>query len=93
MRLIYTEDALADLTRLRAFIAEKNPEAARRIGAELANRIESIRTFPRMGWSVGKAPDPEVIRDFAFGKYVVRYAVHANSIAILRIWHHFEERS
>ena len=93
MRLVYTEEAVADLKRLRDFIAEKNPSAAAKVGAELVKRIEGIRTFPRMGWGVGKAPDPEIVRDFAFGKYVVRYAVHAKVIAILRIWHHLEHRS
>jgi len=93
MRLVYTDDAVADLKRLRNFIAEKNPNAAAKVGAELVERIDGLRAFPQMGWGVGKAPDPEIIRDFAFGKYVVRYAVHARSIAILRIWHHLEHRS
>ena len=93
MRLIYTEEAVADLKRLRDFIAEKNPSAAGKVAAELIKRIDGIRTFPQMGWGVGKAPDPEIVRDFAFGKYVVRYAVHAKAIAILRIWHHLEHRS
>lgn len=93
MRLIYTDVALEDLKRLRTFITEKNPAAAKKIGKDLAKRIDGIRTFPRMGWGVNNAPDPEVIRDFAFGKHVVRYAVHAEIIAILRIWHHLEDRS
>ena len=93
MRLIYTDVALQDLMRLRAFIAEKNPAAAEKIGKDLAKRIEGLRHFPKMGRGVKNAPDPEVIRDFAFGNYVVRYAVHAEIIAILRIWHHLEDRS
>ena len=93
MRLIYTDVAVEDLKRLRAFIAEKNPAAARKVGEDLAKRIEGLRAFPKMGWGVDKAPDPEVIRDFAFGKYVVRYAVHAEIIAVLRIWHHLAKRS
>ena len=30
------------------------------------------------------------IRDFIFGKYVVRYTVHGAALVILRIWHHYE---
>lgn len=26
-----------------------------------------------------------------FGNYVVRYSVHGDSLAVLRIWHHNEE--
>ena len=50
MRLIYTDVAVEDLKRLRAFIAEKNPAAARKIGEDLAKRIEGLRAFPKMGW-------------------------------------------
>lgn len=93
MRLIYTDEAVADLKRLRDFTAEKNPSAAARVGGELFKRIDNILTFPQMGCGVGKAPDPEIIRDFAFYRNVVRYAVHAQVIAILRIWHPLEHRS
>ncbi len=93
MKLIYAENAVVDLKRLRAFIAETNPKAAEKIGEELVTRIDALKIFPKMGWKVANAPDPEVIRDIAFGKYVVRYAVHAQVIAILRVWHHLEDRS
>jgi plasmid stabilization system protein ParE len=92
MKLIYTAEAIGDLQRLRAFIAEHDPKAAQRVGAELVTRIEAIAAFSRMGQRVERAPDPELIRDFAFGKYVVRYVVHAQVVAILRIWHHLEDR-
>ena len=58
MRLIYTKEALGDLKRLRAFIAEKNPSAARKTGEDLAKRIEGLRTFPKMGWEVDRAANP-----------------------------------
>jgi hypothetical protein len=46
-----------------------------------------------MGRAVGMAPDPESIRDMVFGSYIVRYAVTARSIAVLRVWHHFQQRN
>ena len=45
-----------------------------------------------MGRAVELAPDPKAIRDAVFGKYVIRYATHAETIVILRIWHHYEDR-
>ena len=93
MNLIYTETAILDLERLRAFIAEKDPAAAERVGAELVARVESLLIFPRMGTRVETAPDPEVVRDFTFGKYVVRYAVREGVVGVLRVWHHFEDKS
>ncbi|MGH8855201.1 MAG: type II toxin-antitoxin system RelE/ParE family toxin, partial [Telluria sp.] len=52
MRLVYSEEAVADLVRLRAFIAEKDPSAAARVAAELIARIENLRLFPTMGRAV-----------------------------------------
>jgi toxin ParE1/3/4 len=92
MKLLYSEEAIVDLVRLRAFIAEKDPTAAARIAIELIARIENICLFPEMGKGVSLAPDPKVVRDSVFGSYIVRYTIHAESIIILRIWHHYQNR-
>lgn len=92
MKLVYSEEAVADLVRLRAFIAEKDPSAAARVAAEIIARVENIRLFPEIGRSVALAPEPKVVRDAVFGKYIVRYAAHAEAVVILRIWHHYENR-
>lgn len=92
MKLVYSEQAVEDLVRLRAFIAEKDPHAAARVATELIARIENLRLFPTVGRTVELAPDPKVIRDAIFGKYVIRYTTHTETIVILRIWHHYENR-
>lgn len=92
MRLVYAEDAVADLVRLRAFVAEKDPSAAARVAEELISRIENLSRFPEMGRPVALAPDPEAVRDMVAGKYVVRYTARTDVIIILRLWHHHEDR-
>ncbi len=92
MKLVYSAEAVEDLKRLREFIAEKNPLAANKVAAELVSRIESLCAFPEMGRSVELSPTPDVIRDFVFGNYIVRYALHTHSVVVLRIWHHYEIR-
>lgn len=92
MRLVYSQDAISDLVRLRAFIAEKNPAATTQIGQGLLERLNSLRIFPLLGKPVALAPDPQSIRDAIFGKYLVRYSVHESALIVLRIWHHFEDR-
>lgn len=92
MKLVYSQDAVSDLIRLGEFIAEKDPGAAARISLELITRIDYICSFPSMGKAVTLAPEPLDIRDSIFGKYVVRYATQADSIIILRVWHHHENR-
>jgi len=93
MRLVYSQEAVADLVRLRAFIAEKDPAAAARVAAELVARIENLCRFPYLGVEVANAPQPAQVRDMVFGNYVVRYSIHAEALAVLRVWHHYESRA
>lgn len=93
MKLVYATAAVADLTRLRAFIAEHDPAAAARIAANLLARIEQLRHFPDIGRAVPEAPTLGSVRDFVFGPYIVRYSARADTVVVLRIWHHFENRS
>lgn len=90
MKLVYTDEAIEDLQRLREFIAAHNPSAAGRIATELVSKIELLPDFPRIGTPVEMAPVPDSIRDMVFGKYVVRYSVHLSTIIILRVWHELE---
>jgi plasmid stabilization system protein ParE len=92
LKLVYSAQAVADLVRLRTFIAEIDPSAAARVAAELISRIENIRRFPEIGRDLALAPEPHAVREVIFGKYIARYSVHAAAIVILRIWHHYENR-
>jgi plasmid stabilization system protein ParE len=92
VKLVYSEDAVTDLSRLRVFIAEKDPEAASRVASELLARIENLCQFPYIGLEVPQAPEPGALRDMMFGNYIVRYAAQQQTLIILRIWHHFENR-
>lgn len=90
MKLVYTDVAIEDLKRLRAFIAVHNPYAANRIATEQVSKIKLFPDFPQLGTPVLNAPDPDSVRDMVFGKYVVRYSVHASTLIILRVWHSHE---
>lgn len=90
MKLVYTDEAITDLKRLREFIAVHNPAAAARVAEEMVSKIEMLPDFPKLGVSVELAPVPEKIRDIVFGKYIVRYSVHESAIIVLRIWHGLE---
>jgi plasmid stabilization system protein ParE len=87
VKLVYTDEAIEDLQRLREFIAVHNPSAAARIAAELVGKIELLPDSPKMGTPVEMAPVPDSVRDMVFGKYIVRYSVHTSAIIILRVWH------
>lgn len=95
MKLTYSPEAVADLMRIREFIAQHNPSAANRIAAELLSRIEQLCSFPEIGRVIEQPPSQSIIaiRDFSFGNYIVRYVGYADSLTILRIWHHYENRA
>jgi len=90
VKLVYTDEAIDDLKRLREFVAVHSPSSAARIATELVGKIELLPDFPKMGAPVEMAPVPDSVRDMVFGKYIVRYSVHASAIIILRVWHGLE---
>lgn len=92
MRLVYSAEAVADLVRIREFIAQNDPAAAARVADELVTRIENLCRFPHIGREVAQAPEPQAIRDMVFGNYIVRYSIHTHALVVLRIWHHHENR-
>lgn len=93
MALHFTPESVSDLKRLRAFIAERNPEVAQRVACELLAGIQQIEAHPNMGRKVEKAPVPEMIRDRSIGVYIVRYAIIEKEIHFLRVWHRRENWS
>lgn len=92
IQIIYTQEAIEDLQRLRNFIAKNNPVSAQRIAKELISRIQMLQSMPMMGRAVPSTPNPDIIRDMIFGNYTIRYAIHAQTLAILRIWYHDENQ-
>jgi len=90
MKINYSREAVADLLRLRAFIAKHDPAATSRYAQSLIEGVTLLEKQPMMGHPVACAPEPENIRDLLVDDYIVRYALLQQQILILRIWHHKE---
>ncbi len=90
--IVYADEAIKDLQRLREFIARNSPVAASGIASNLVSRVNLLAEFPQIGIAVNQATNPDSIRDMFFDKYVVRYSVHTDTIIILRIWHGLESK-
>ncbi|MFY9824067.1 MAG: type II toxin-antitoxin system RelE/ParE family toxin [Thermoanaerobaculia bacterium] len=92
MKLVFTELARQDLSRLREFIAEHNPGAAQRAAARIKAASILISQQPRLGRVVrvpaGSSPDVREL-PIAFGAsgYLIRYQILRSEVRILRIWH------
>jgi len=89
MRLQFTHSATRDLTRLRAFIAEKDPQAASRVSRRLGRAIRHLRDHPELGKPLEELPE---VRELVAGDYIVRYTLDEETLTILRIWHGREAR-
>lgn len=89
MKVIVSQAARADLARLHAFLAEKNPAAADRVASVLIPAIQSIEAFPRCGRLTAAPNVRELIIPFGRSGYVLRYAhsPEMDEAVVLRIAH------
>ena len=92
MKLIVSQAAVADLARLHAFLADKNPAAADRAIAVLIAAMQSLDSFPERGRPSGTPNARELIVPFGRSGYVLCYSYSEDEIVIIRIWHGREAR-
>ena len=86
--VIWTDRASADLEAIFNYISEHNHSAARKVVQEVVDRVELLRTSPRMGkkYKRKSAADTRVI---VSGKHRVYYNVLPDEqrVEILTVWH------
>ncbi|MGE4505101.1 MAG: type II toxin-antitoxin system RelE/ParE family toxin [Desulfovibrionaceae bacterium] len=90
MRIRFSPQSVDDLKRLHDFLARYDCETARTTALNLKSAITRFAEQPRMGRPVENLAD---VREFVFGRYVVRYLVRGEWVFVLRIWHCREERA
>jgi toxin ParE1/3/4 len=85
-KILYTEEALADLEVILDFIRSDNPAVAERFGTALLNHIELLQNFPRIGAPVPKRAG---VRKILHSPVRVYYRLHEDNrlIEILHLWH------
>jgi toxin ParE1/3/4 len=84
MRVRWTSAAANDLERISDYIAEDNPDAARRIATIILGGVGTLAEFPHSGRTCRVEETRELV--FAALPFVVVYEVHTD-IQILRILH------
>ncbi|ELS03640.1 plasmid stabilization system protein [Xenococcus sp. PCC 7305] len=86
----FSVSAIADLQRLRDFIAVNSEEAAARVALRIRESIATLALYPAKGRPVN---DLEGVRELIAGNYVIRYLYeNEERIVILRVWHGKEYR-
>jgi toxin ParE1/3/4 len=86
MNIVSSPEAIEDLSSLRAYIAEDNPAAARRVVLHLIQNVEQLLPDnPQIG-RAGRVPGT---REFVVPgtPYIVPYRIQRNTIQILRVYH------
>ncbi len=73
-RVIITEGAAKGLVHCRQFLAEKNPQAAKRSGQAIERQFLQLETNPEIGRPLNDLPElRELIIDFGDSGYVALY--------------------
>ena len=91
-RLIWTPAALADVQRLFRFLANSNPDAARRAVKAIRAGVKTLEAQPRAGRTM-EDMDPEFrewLIPFGASGYVVLYRFEDPLIVILAVRHQRE---
>lgn len=89
----YSAQSIADLRRLHDFLAQQDPEVARRAISVIRDALQKIAVMPERFRPVeGKMYHREAIIDFGSSGYIARFRHMPNGdIAIVRIKHQKED--
>jgi toxin ParE1/3/4 len=86
MNIVWSQEAVEDLASLRAYIAEDNPAAARRVVLQI---IQNVEQFLPGNPQIGRAGRVPGTRELVIPRtpYIVPYRFQRTTIQILRVYH------
>lgn len=86
---MWTAQSLKDVTRLRAFLAPKNADAAKRAAKAIREGVKLLESHPELGRPIDELPLEfrELVIEFGSGAYVVLYRYNGRDVAILAVRH------
>jgi toxin ParE1/3/4 len=87
-QVVWTDPALADLQAIVDYISRDDPAAAERVGNDIVDHVETLRTFPLIGPTYPRGSRGG-IREIVCGNYRIFYRVSERRkvVEILTIWH------
>jgi toxin ParE1/3/4 len=85
-KIEWTRSGLADVKRLRDYIAQDSQSYADRFIQKILEGIEKVGAFPNAGRRVPEADDDR-IREILFQNYRIVYRVETEGILILMVIH------
>jgi len=87
-QVIWTDEAIADLRQLVAFIAQDNPTAAVKLGEELIRKSMLLAAHPRLGRML-REPKRDTLREMIVPPYRLIYEINDPSqmVRVRVLWH------
>lgn len=85
-RVIWSPEAVADLTEIRAYIARDSDAYAAALMERVLSAVERMADFPGMGGHVPEIDD-DAIRELIVGPYRVIYRVQAEAVHLAAVVH------
>ena len=86
MKVVLTDEALADLEAIIDFIGADNPQRARSFAAELLGKARDLATMPSAFPLVPRYSN-RGIRQRKHGRYLIFYRVEQDRVTIIHILH------
>jgi toxin ParE1/3/4 len=84
-KVLWTFEALDRLTAIGDFIAQDNPNRARKFVINLIERGESLSKYPKRGRAVPEIPNPR-LREIIVNNYRIIYRLHRDRIEIITVF-------
>jgi plasmid stabilization system protein ParE len=81
--VIWTDEARAELSQIRRYMAADNPEAAQNLADRIVAAADSLTEFTYKGWPTG----PGVRRISAVYPSILKYRIRGDGIYVLRVYH------
>lgn len=91
MTIKWSSEARDDIDRLADFVAIHDPIRASEIEQELSEAPKRLLQFPHRGSRLSEF-DPDEVREYRVGAYLLRYEVAGSDIVVLRFFHARENR-
>jgi len=85
MKIIWTQEALDQLTEIEDYISQDSPERALKFIDQLIEHTSPLSDQPRSGRTVPEIANPD-IREIIFKKYRIVYRLKKNCIEILTVF-------
>jgi plasmid stabilization system protein ParE len=90
--IVWLPEAVKDVARLRAFILQKNPNAAARAASRIKEAAEILGNNSEAGKPVEDLfPFRDLFIPFGSGNYILRYREETQRVVIVRVRHSKEE--